>query len=201
MAEKEAPLGRILVKKVRLSYFNGFEPFKGKDDKGNAQEKFSCKFLLPKERADSADQLKKIWSVIEAVRIEKWGKKYPKLPPERFFIRNGDDDGKEEYDGMWVISANNTEQPKLIDSNRAPLEKKDGKLYSGCWGHAIITVWAQDNQFGKRINASWEGVMFAEHDEAFSGRVALSDDDWSDVAENDEWDEEKDASSGDDDLL
>ena len=35
--------------------------------------------------------------------------------------------------------------------------------------NAIVELWAQDNNYGKRINASLAGVQFAKDGEAFAG--------------------------------
>lgn len=45
----------------------------------------------------------------------------------------------------------------------------ESKLYSGCYAHVKVEIWAQDNTYGKRINCSVLGVMFAEDGESFGG--------------------------------
>jgi hypothetical protein len=42
-------------------------------------------------------------------------------------------------------------------------------IYSGCFVHAQVEFWAQDNTYGRRINASLLGVMFADRGESFGG--------------------------------
>lgn len=51
-------------------------------------------------------------------------------------------------------------------------------IYSGCYTHAKVEIWAQDNRYGRRINCSLLGVMFAEDGESFGGgaRPAGADD-------------------------
>jgi len=41
----------------------------------------------------------------------------------------------------------------------------DGTIYAGCYVNAIISLWAQDNTYGKRINAQLEGVQFCNNGE------------------------------------
>jgi hypothetical protein len=41
----------------------------------------------------------------------------------------------------------------LGTTGRVERRGADGTLYAGCYVNAIVDIWAQDNQFGKRINA------------------------------------------------
>ena len=42
---------------------------------------------------------------------------------------------------------------------------------------ALVDFWAQDNQFGKRVNATLTGVQFVRDGDSFGGaRVAAADD-------------------------
>jgi hypothetical protein len=41
-----------------------------------------------------------------------------------------------------------------------------------------IDVWAQDNNYGKRVNASLRGVKFARDGEPFAGGGAATEDDF-----------------------
>ena len=45
-------------------------------------------------------------------------------------------------------------------------------LYSGTYVHAKVEIWAQDNSFGRRINCSVLGVMFADDGQSFGGGSA-----------------------------
>ena len=56
-------------------------------------------------------------------------------------------------------------------------------IYSGCYTHSKVEFWAQDNKFGRRINATLLGVMFAEDGESFGGGAgAASVDDFAGLA-------------------
>lgn len=187
--------GRMLLKNVRMSYFHGFRPYKS--PQGEGEEKYSVTLMLPKDREDTSEQMKAIKQAATEAMSEKWSNRPPKLPSDRKFIRDGDDLGNPEYEGHWIIRASNKVQPELLKPGRKEVKESDGLLYSGAWVHAIVTVWAQDNQWGKRLNASLEGVMFYAHDEPFSGARGLADEDWDEVADADGWDDV--ASKGDDD--
>jgi hypothetical protein len=83
---------------------------------------------------------------------------------------------------MFVSSRNKT-RPLVIDRDKSPLTAQDGRPYAGCFVHASIELWAQDNAYGKRINASLRGVQFFKDGDAFAGGGAASDDEFDDIAE------------------
>lgn len=176
----DTPVGEVILKNVRLSFADLFKPGKPQknDDGETVPGKYKCNLLLEKGTEDTNRQIKQMKAVAEQVKAEKWGKKIPKLKPEKVFLRDGDTEDWDGYEGCFYVSANNQNQPVLVD------RKKDAKgkwieltiqnggpklLYSGCYVNAIIRIWAQDNQHGKRLNASIESVQFVKHGEAFSG--------------------------------
>jgi len=58
-------------------------------------------------------------------------------------------------------------------------------IYSGCRVHAKVEFWAQDNQFGRRINCTLLGVQFAGDGERFGGGSApASADDFADLVDD-----------------
>lgn len=94
------------------------------------------------------------------------------------------------FDGMYSLSARSKNQPTVFDKfNRPITDPRDIKslIYSGCFVHAKIDIWAQDNKWGRRINANIAGVMFAKDGEAFGGSTPASADDFDDLkADEDE---------------
>lgn len=79
-----------------------------------------------------------------------------------------------------------TGRPSVIDKmgnevtdNRA----REALIYSGCYVNMKVEFWAQDNKFGRRINCTPLGVMFAEDGESFGGGAApASADDFKEYA-------------------
>jgi len=69
----------------------------------------------------------------------------------------------------------------VIDGDKTILKEESGRPYSGCYVNANIEVWAQDNSFGKRINAQLKGVQFYRDGDAFSGSAPSSPDEFDDV--------------------
>jgi hypothetical protein len=86
----------------------------------------------------------------------------------------GDGNEKDKYEGFegkLFIGAHSKENspPTLLDGQRKTLPRNTGMIYAGCYVNASIEIWAQDNQYGKRLNASLRGLQFVKDGDAFSG--------------------------------
>ena len=168
-----------MLKNVRLSFPNLFEPAIVGDDP-KAKPRYSAMLILSPDHPQLAD----IKAKMQAVSKEKWNTKAVEIynglsKSDKLALHDGDT--KAQYDGVagnFFISAASQEsaRPTVIDQNKAPLTAKDGKPYAGCYVNASIDLWAQDNGFGKRINAQLRGVQFLRDGDAFAaGRPADSD--------------------------
>lgn len=65
-----------------------------------------------------------------------------------------------------VISKTGVELTENADRERA--------IYSGCYINAKVEFWAQDNTYGKRINCTPLGVMFAGDGDSFGGGASAA---------------------------
>ncbi|MFD1244790.1 ssDNA-binding protein [Paralysiella testudinis] len=82
-------------------------------------------------------------------------------------------------------------KPIVLDKDaKTHLDSTSGKPYAGCYVNAKIDIWAQDSQYGKRINAGLSGVQFIRHGEAFGGGAPATEADFADLAVADDEDEE-----------
>jgi hypothetical protein len=93
----------------------------------------------------------------------------------------------EGFEGKHQLSTRNAKlQPTVLDKyGKAVTDKKDIErlIYSGSGNHISIEIWAQDNSFGRRINASLRGVMFAADGKRFGGgATSASADEFADLA-------------------
>lgn len=167
---------RVRISNVRLTFPQLFD---AKQVNNQGDPKFSAAFLIPKDHP----QLPEIKAAIVAAATEKWGAKHEEVlkalkVSDKLAIHDGD--AKDQYDGYagnYFINASNKIRPLVIGPNREPLVAADGKPYSGCYVTAIVEFWAQDNQFGKRVNASLLGVQFVKDGERLAGGgVAAADD-------------------------
>lgn len=165
----------VKLKNVRLSYEHIFRAasFNGDDGDDGGKPKFSASFIFDPETKEGKANLIACEDAIEEAKFKKWGNKQPKLRDDKIALRNDKD--SEEYEGMYYVSASSTRRPKVFDiDGSTPLAESDGVIYSGCYVNAIVRFWAQDNKWGKRVNASLEGVQFLEDGEAF-GAAGIGD--------------------------
>ena len=168
----------VKLRKVRLSYPNLFTAtsFQGEGDKS-----YSASFIFPKNHPD----VKEVEAALLAAAKEKWGDKGAATLKElkgkdRVCLHDGDNKSESDgYAGNFYISARRREKdraPTVLDGDKTPLTVKDGKPYGGCIVNGHIEIYAQDNAFGKRINATLLGVQFAGHGEPFSGSAPAATD-------------------------
>lgn len=161
--EKKATVSSAQIKltNVRLSFPELFRPKKVKE---NDEPKYAASFLI--DKADQDDQIKKLRKLVAQIAHEKWGEKIPK--GVKYCIHAGDEKEYEGYDESIVfVSASSKKRPTVIDRDMSPLAEDDGRPYAGCYVHAVLRLWTQDNNFGKRVNAELQGVQFHRDGEAF----------------------------------
>lgn len=173
---------RLKLTHVRLAFPALFE---AKTVNGEGEPAFSAVFLI-----DPADpQVKTINQAIEACAKEKFGAKADAVlkamrAADKTCLHDGDT--KADYAGFpgnLFISTRTKSRPLVINVDRSPLTAADGKPYAGCYVHASVELWAQDNSYGKRINAQLRGVQFFKDGDAFAGGGAASADEFDDVSE------------------
>lgn len=176
---------KIMVKNARLAFPAIFKAKAVLD----SEARFSASLLLEK----NDPQIQAIEKAIEEVAKAKWGDKAAATlkqlrASDRTALRDGD--VKEQYDGFaghMYISASNSTRPLVINRDTTPLAEEDGKPYAGCYVSASIELWAQDNKYGKRINASLAGVQFVKDGDAFTGGGgAASVDEFDDLSMEDD---------------
>ena len=172
---------KVKLNNVRLSFPQLFE---AKTVNGEGKPAFSAAFLInPKD-----PQVAAINAAIDAVAKEKWGAKAEAnlkamRAADKVCLHSGD--LKSNYDGFegnLYISARNSMRPLVIDVNKSPLTEQDGKPYAGCFVNASLELWAQDNNYGKRVNATLMGVQFYKDGESFTGGGVADADDFDDVS-------------------
>lgn len=171
---------KVKLTNVRLSFP---ELFEAKTVNGEGAPAFSASFLL-----DPADpQIKTLNTTIEQVAAGKWGAKADAIlkqlrAQDKTCLHNGDLKSYDGYAGMLYVSARNGTRPLVLDANKSPLTKQDGKPYAGCYVNVLLDIWPQDNNFGKRINASLQGVQFLRDGDAFAGGQPADESDFDDIS-------------------
>jgi len=172
---------QIKLTNVRLSFADIFEPraFKPGDP-----PKYKGTFLVPK---DDKKQLKVIEDAILAVAKEKWPKNAEKVlasirgNANKFCFQDGDTKSYAGYEGMMAFSASSKTRPLVLDRDKSPLTKDDGRPYSGCYVNCSVDIFAYDNS-GNGISATLRGVQFYRDGEAFGGGAPASADEFEDLS-------------------
>ena len=183
----------VQLREVRLSFADhlfeaevGEVRTKGKH-KGKIPYRNSVNFLIPKSNTALKAAIDK--ALIEA-RNAQWPVDPPKIKADKLCLQDGDEVDYAGYAGHWYLSASRTtygtaegKAPKrpyrIID--RVKVERDgvmvfpdisldDDKCRAGDYVNAIVRIWAQDDEdYGKRINASIEAVQFWKVGERFGG--------------------------------
>jgi len=173
---------KLKLSNVRLAFPALFE---AKTVNGEGKPAFSAVLLL-----DPADpQIKTINAAIEACAKDKWGAKADVMlkqlrAADKTCLHDGDLKASYEgFPGNLYVSARNPVRPTVLNADKSPLVAADGKPYAGCYVNAVLDLWAQDNNFGKRVNATLSGVQFLRDGDSFTGGGAADASEFDDVSE------------------
>lgn len=202
--ERNDAKGQLKLVGVRLSFPNLFKPQAPKSGEGSP--KYGASFLIPKKSPEGQAIAKMISDKIKEMVTDHYGAgKEPKYKPDKKCFRDGDLESYDGYKDHYYIAANNARRPTLLDRDKTPLTEADGKLYAGCYVVAILRIWIQDHkEYGKRVNASLEGVQFYKKGEPF-GAAPLDADAFDEIEDDeddaDEMDGQSDEAEDADSLL
>lgn len=162
---------RIHLKNVRLSF--PYLHAKRVNEDGSVG-KYGANLILSTDdpQVDAINDL--IDKVAQA--NEKWavGNKWKAIlgqlrAADKVCLHNGDMKAQYDgYEGNWFVSSNSETKPLVLDRDRTVLGPDVGRPFSGCYVDASIEIWAQDNKFGKRINATLRWVQYRKDGDAFA---------------------------------
>lgn len=177
-----APATRVMLLGVRLAFpvLNEPEQFNGE-----GKPRYSATLLLepgsPNDKACQAAML--------AAAEAKWPGKGPAAVAsltKGLKVALADGDLKSQYDGfsgMKYVSAHSqaSNPPRLLDGQKKELPRNTPVIFPGCYVNASVDFWAQDNQWGKRINAQLRGVQYVKDGDSFGAGSAASPDEFDTV--------------------
>jgi len=208
MAKKESITSEPIRIRGRQSFLRLIEPkpFDGKGeprweattllDPADTLQLESIKLVIK----TSAEVAKKAWGLVplELRRITAVfvpGAPVPdiKTKPDGIEIAFYDGSSKEYdgYEGMFVVPAHNSKlRPAVAGRNGKEVVPGDKQFpYSGCLGITSITIWAQDNQYAKRLGVNLRGVQFVEGEPkypAFGQGAIAADEEFQALEDSDE---------------
>ena len=179
----------IRLENVRLSFPELFKPRKFQDNE-DSQPRFEASFLY-----DTNSSAVRVFNIVNKKRegeklyegerglaylnhsIKKAiDTKWPgKTKGVKICLNDGNEKEYDGYEDVWVISAANKIRPTVVDQRGRPITAEDGSIFGGCYVNAIVGWWAQDNKWGKRINANLDAVQFLRTGEPLGITVVGSD--------------------------
>lgn len=189
---------KIMWVRGRLAFGEGVFEKKGIANDPSSKPRYNCAILIPENdpQVETIEDLE-----LELCEEHSWKDKskgadvHKQLKKkDRLALHDGDDKAS-KYDGfagMRYISPSSDTRPTVVDRDRSPLTKDDGRIYSGCYVNAKVEFWTMDNNFGQRVNCTLLGVQFVKDGDAFgAGSPPANPDDFPDL----------DAGDGDDDSM
>jgi hypothetical protein len=179
--ENKASETIVKLTNVRLAFPQLFTP---KAVNGEGEPAYSASFIIGKDNKAVIEALNK--ATLKAAEA-KWKTKAADMVKKLTLagkVPLKDGDMKDEYDGYagnYFVSARSKVKPRVVDRQAQLLNESDGVPYAGCYVIGSISVWAMDNQFGQRINATLRGVQFLRDGDAFSGGRPAGEDEFEEV--------------------
>lgn len=190
---------KIRIENGRLSFARLYKP---KAFREGQEPRYEGSILLDPSNEKHAAKIEEICARAETVLLEQFHGKLPKgvklgfgyadgspvtIGGQKFYSEPKDYDG---YDGMFYLSSSNKTKPKTVHRNpKVDLTEEDGVLYSGCYVNMTVTLWTQDNEFGKRVNANLRAVQFVKDGEAFGVAPVDAEEEFDEVEVDDEDDD------------
>lgn len=167
---------KITIRNVRLAFPRIYEAQEPPD--GGAPT-FNATFIVedPKVRSQIEE------AITQAAR-EKWADKAESALRSiraQGRICHKDGEQKAEYEGFegnTFVSSRTKAAPAVFDTDGTKLQQRDGKPYPGCYVDASLEIWAQDNSYGKRVNAQLRGIKFVADATPFAGGGVATEDDF-----------------------
>jgi hypothetical protein len=174
---------KVMLKNVRLAFpvLNKPEQFQGE-----GKPRYSATLLFPKDDENH----KAVKAAMREAAVAKWGEAKADAAVKGLTAALktalGDGDLKAEYtgfEGNMYVGAHSqaSAPPRLLDGRKQELPRDTGVIYPGCYVNASVEFWGQDNQWGKRINASLRGIQFVKDGDSFAAGAPASLDEFETV--------------------
>jgi hypothetical protein len=176
---------KITLNNVRLSFPSLWEKnvFQGQEGK------YVATFLFPKNGKTWEKLYKNLRAIEDYLISENKLNRIPKGDSNRA-VKDGDEKDYQGYEGCWTIRASNEFRPGLYDRQALQVDKEDSPFYAGCYVNAEVELWAQNNKFGQRVNASLLNVQFVRDGEPFTaGRPGRPE--FAPIENEEEWEEDE----------
>lgn len=190
----------ISLPRVRLSFQRLYEA--RAFEKGQ-EPRFEATFLLDPSNEVHAEKIKELRRTAARLVKEVCDGKIPE--DVRYCFGKGDTKKYDGYAGMWYIATHKKASDgrvTVVDQNKNPVQAgEENAPYSGCYVNATITLWSQNNRYGRRVNCNLRAVQFAKKGEAFTAVKPVDmDTEFEDFADFEDDFEDDDFDDGADDA-
>lgn len=152
---------------------------------GEGKPAYSVTAIIPKDHPVIAE----LMAAEEEAAKAKWEAKGPAnlkaiRAAGKGVVKDGDlKSNYSGFEGNMFVSMRSANRPNVYGSKGEQLTEADGVVYSGCHAHVMVSVWAQDNQYGKRLNAEITGLKFSRNGDSFGGGATRATaDDFADLS-------------------
>jgi hypothetical protein len=174
---------RIILKNVRISYANLFEPRPvGEGD--NAKMKYSTAVIVPYDHPQAESLKKKIDALGTSKFGDGWGavkrKRNPLRDPWKEYEKarkeaedEGDDPDEipapdESTRNCYVINCSSERKPQIVDRQLQPI-LDESEIYSGCYVNISVGGYAYDKEGNKGVGWGLNNVQLVKQGERLGG--------------------------------
>lgn len=156
---------KIMLKNVRLSYANLFEPRENK----SGELRYSTALMIPKGHP----QVEELRAAIDKEGEAKFGAKWAGMVKKNGLpLKDADEDGtaddKPEYEGVFYINTSSKRKPQVVDRQVQPI-LDDSEIWSGCWCNVSIAVYAFEVPENKGVTFGLNNVQLVKQGERLGG--------------------------------
>jgi hypothetical protein len=158
-------MSKLIIKNVRLSYPHLFEKIQYEN-----REYYSANFILDKKA--NKEDIEKINIEIDKICAELSIDKKT-IDNDYLCLKDGDLTKKEELKNCYyIVSRNHKHAPDVLDRNKQIITADSGKIYSGCYVNASISIWGYNQKEKRRkgISCLLNGVQFFADGDSFGSR-------------------------------
>lgn len=214
MGKKQTPTSEKIYFKARAAFVKLDKP---KPFEDGSDPRWETTFLLDPADKEQSEDLKRILKLTAdfakrpdcagfvPLALKKLAAQFDLAPAPD--IKAKDDEielafyhgDKKDYDGfagMFVIPAHNTIKPAVANRKGAAVAPGEPQFpYSGCYVVGSITLWWQDNKYGKRVGVNLRGVQYDKKGEAFTHGEINPEDEFTPLAGDDAEDAPEESTS------
>ena len=168
-------MGKLILKNVRFSYVNVFEP--RENDRGKME--YSVCILLPKSDEAQIKQVQDEIATLSADALSSIFKGKSKLPSTfKIPLHDGDEEkeGNATFEGMMYLNARSQRKPEIIDRAKKPITPESGDFYSGAWGMVSVNLYTFDTEGAKGIGVGLNNILKTKDDTKFAGGSTAAED-------------------------